>query len=88
MFPEETSQSDFFQRTTLPLVKDVLDGQNCLLFAHGVTGSGKTYTMNGGVQEGTAGILPRTFDVIFNSIKDHQGDMKVCLLIDGSGMRY
>ncbi|KAH8835974.1 kinesin-like protein [Flagelloscypha sp. PMI_526] len=76
VFPEETSQSEFFQRTTLPLVKDVLDGQNCLLFAHGVTGSGKTYTMNGGAKEGTAGILPRTFDVIFNSIKDHQGDLK------------
>ena len=77
VFPTETSQSDFFARTTLPLVKDVLEGQSGLLFAYGVTNSGKTYTMQGGSEGGSAGILPRTLDVIFNSIEGLHGDAKV-----------
>jgi len=41
-----------------------------LLFAYGITNSGKTYTMTGEPEE--AGILPRSLDVIFNSIADVQ----------------
>ncbi|KAK7064608.1 kinesin-like protein [Favolaschia claudopus] len=75
IFPDQTSQSDFFTKTTLPLVRDVLQGQNGLLFAYGVTNSGKTYTVQGGGHAGTAGILPRTLDVLFNSIEGlHGGD--------------
>jgi kinesin family member 20 len=77
IFPGETSQSSFFQKTTLPLVQDALHGQNALLFAYGATNSGKTYTVQGAPQEGSAGILPRTLDVIFNSIKDLHSDGKV-----------
>ncbi len=77
IFPPETIQSDFFVKTTLPLVRDVLQGQNGLLFAYGVTNSGKTYTVQGGNSRGSAGILPRTLDVIFNSIEGLQGDGKV-----------
>ncbi|TFK57609.1 kinesin-domain-containing protein [Heliocybe sulcata] len=69
IFPTTTPQSEFFTYTTLPLVQDLLDGQNGLLFAYGVTNSGKTYTVQGGSEEGSAGILPRTLDVVFNSIE-------------------
>ncbi|EAU93227.2 kinesin-like protein KIF23 [Coprinopsis cinerea okayama7 len=74
VFPPETQQVDFFTKTTLPLVKDLLQGQNGLLFTYGVTNSGKTYTVQGGSEPGTAGILPRTLDVIFNSIDGLHGD--------------
>ncbi|PPQ62776.1 hypothetical protein CVT24_000470 [Panaeolus cyanescens] len=74
VFPPNTTQSDFFTKTTLPLVKDVLFGQNALLFTYGVTNSGKTYTVQGGTDSGTAGILPRSLDVIFNSIEGLHGD--------------
>ncbi|TFK41288.1 P-loop containing nucleoside triphosphate hydrolase protein [Crucibulum laeve] len=76
VFPPNTTQSDFFTKTTLPLVADVLQGQNGLLFTYGVTNSGKTYTVQGGSEEGAAGILPRTLDVIFNSIEGLHGDGK------------
>ncbi|KAJ6626900.1 P-loop containing nucleoside triphosphate hydrolase protein [Mycena sp. CBHHK59/15] len=76
IFPAQTSQSDFFTKTTLPLVRDVLQGQNGLLFAYGVTNSGKTYTVQGGAQAGSAGILPRTLDVLFNSIEGLHGSGK------------
>ncbi|KAJ7823570.1 kinesin-like protein [Mycena olivaceomarginata] len=76
IFPDQTSQSDFFTKTTLPLVRDVLQGQNGLLFAYGVTNSGKTYTVQGGANAGSAGILPRTLDVLFNSIEGLHGNGK------------
>lgn len=77
IFPPATVQSDFFTKTTLPLVRDVLEGQNALLFTYGVTNSGKTYTVQGGTSEGSAGILPRTLDVIFNSINGLHSDGRV-----------
>jgi kinesin family protein 20 len=75
VFTPNTTQSEFFTKTTLPLVQDVLQGQNALLFTYGVTNSGKTYTVQGG--KGTAGILPRSLDVIFNSIEGLHGDGRV-----------
>jgi kinesin family protein 20 len=77
IFPPNTKQQDFFTKTTLPLVQDVLMGQNGLLFTYGVTNSGKTYTVQGGTEPGTAGILPRSLDVIFNSIEGLHGDGRV-----------
>jgi len=77
VFPPETTQSDFFKKTTLPLVQDVLMGQNGLLFTYGVTNSGKTYTVQGGSDQGAAGILPRSLDVIFNSIEGLHGNGRV-----------
>ena len=40
------------------------------MFTYGVTGSGKTHTMQGSGQDG--GTLPRAIDVIFNSIEELQ----------------
>lgn len=77
VFPSNTIQSDFFVKTTLPLVRDVLMGQIGLLFTYGVTNSGKTYTIQGGTTPGSAGILPRTLDVLFNSIEGLHGEGKV-----------
>ncbi|CCM00330.1 uncharacterized protein FIBRA_02360 [Fibroporia radiculosa] len=74
VFRPNTRQSEFFEKTTLPLVKDLLDGQSGLLFTYGVTNSGKTYTIQGGSEKGNAGILPRTLDVIFNSVEGQHGD--------------
>ncbi|KIK51878.1 hypothetical protein GYMLUDRAFT_88906 [Collybiopsis luxurians FD-317 M1] len=48
IFALNATQADFFTKTTLPLVRDVLEGQNTLLFTYGVTNSGKTYTIQGG----------------------------------------
>ncbi|KAI0032497.1 P-loop containing nucleoside triphosphate hydrolase protein [Vararia minispora EC-137] len=77
VFPPATQQSEFFTKTTLPLVNGLLNGENGLLFAYGVTNSGKTFTMQGGNNRSSAGILPRTLDVIFNSIDGLQSTSKV-----------
>ncbi|GAA5991219.1 hypothetical protein JCM10908_006590 [Rhodotorula pacifica] len=63
------SQAAFFRSTTLPLVRDFLhSGENCLLFAYGPTGSGKTYTVQGGTGE-DAGLLPRVVEVVWKSLE-------------------
>ena len=72
VFSPNISQSAFFANTTLPLIKDLLNAENGLLFAYGVTNSGKTYTIQGKNNSEEAGILPRALDVVFNSIEGLQ----------------
>ena len=45
IFEKDTKQQPFFEATTLPMVQDLLDGYNSLLFTYGVTNSGKTFTV-------------------------------------------
>lgn len=66
IFDETTTQKEIFNDIGLPLVKDLLNGKNGLLFSYGVTGSGKTYSMIGNQQQ--PGILQRCLDTVFNSI--------------------
>jgi hypothetical protein len=42
---DQTSQQELFGCVALPMVRDVLEGRNCLLFTYGVTNAGKTYTI-------------------------------------------
>ena len=66
VFDEDVNQKDLFVKVAKPLVNDLVNGKNGLLFTYGVTNSGKTYTMTGTVKE--PGLLPRSLDMIFNSI--------------------
>lgn len=65
----DKSQSSFYKETALPLVDELMQGQSGLVFTYGVTNSGKSYTVQGGSQADEAGVLPRSMDTIFNSIK-------------------
>jgi len=75
VFGEDATQETMFEHTTLPLINEVFKGRNCLLFAYGLSGSGKTYSMTGTPQK--AGIIPRSLDVIFNSIMHLQAEKYV-----------
>uniref|UniRef100_A0A915AHV7 Kinesin-like protein n=1 Tax=Parascaris univalens TaxID=6257 RepID=A0A915AHV7_PARUN len=68
VFDESDSQRVVFERSAVDLIENLVRGRNSLLFTYGVTGSGKTYTMTGNTTEVSTGILPRTLDVIFNSL--------------------
>lgn len=70
VFTPDVTQREVFKTVALPLVENLIHGRNGLLFAYGVTGSGKTYTMTGESQD--AGIMPRCLDVIFNTITNYQ----------------
>ncbi|XP_018347453.1 PREDICTED: kinesin-like protein KIF23 [Trachymyrmex septentrionalis] len=70
VFKSDVTQREIFETVALPLVENLINGRNGLLFTYGVTGSGKTYTMTGESQD--AGIMPRCLDVIFNTIANYQ----------------
>lgn len=67
IFPSTTRQTDVFEEIVKPRLKEFLEGSNQLLFAYGATSSGKTYTIQG--DHSNPGVLPRTLDVLFNSVK-------------------
>jgi len=79
-FGENATQKDVFKDVGLPLVTDLLMGHNSLLFMYGVTGSGKTHTMQGTPED--CGIMARAIDVVFNSIGDNLV-MKRVIIPDG-----
>ncbi|KAL2733466.1 kinesin-like protein KIF23 isoform X1 [Vespula maculifrons] len=70
VFGDDTTQKEIFNVVALPLVTNLINGENSLLFTYGVTGSGKTYTMTGDIHN--AGIMPYCLDVLFNSIANYQ----------------
>jgi kinesin family protein 23 len=78
VYNDTTNQKQIFDNIGFPLVQDVLNGKNGLLFTYGVTGSGKTYSMIGNQYE--AGILQRSLDCIFSSIQGNQAKKFVRLL--------
>lgn len=41
VFGPETNQKRFFEDTSLDVVRDFINGQNCLVFSYGITNAGK-----------------------------------------------
>lgn len=83
VFPEEATQKDVFEEIAYPLAEDLLNGKDGLLFTYGITSSGKTYTLTGNCLN--PGILPRTLDVIFNTIQKRQARKHI---FKPDGMNY
>ncbi|XP_037324090.2 kinesin-like protein KIF20A isoform X1 [Pungitius pungitius] len=67
IFGPETTQQQFYECTMKKMVKEVLQGENRLLYTYGVTNSGKTYTIQGSGRE--AGLLPRALASLFGKLK-------------------
>uniref|UniRef100_A0A8C7NF92 Kinesin-like protein n=1 Tax=Oncorhynchus mykiss TaxID=8022 RepID=A0A8C7NF92_ONCMY len=84
LFGIQTSQIELFEDVAKPLVDDLIHCKNGLLFTYGVTGSGKTFTMTGSPGEG--GLLPRSLDMLFNSIGPLQAKRFVFRTDDKNGM--
>lgn len=68
VFGPESSQEKVYKDVAMDHVRGLL-AQECngLLFTFGVTNSGKTFTIHGSKEE--PGILPRSLQTIFNSIR-------------------
>ncbi|KAM6980532.1 kinesin-like protein KIF23 [Aplochiton taeniatus] len=84
VFGIQTSQIELFEDVAKPLVEDLINCKNGLLFTYGVTGSGKTFTMTGSPGEG--GLLPRSLDMLFNSVGPLQAKRFVFRTDDKNGM--
>ncbi|XP_068579361.1 kinesin-like protein KIF23 isoform X4 [Cebidichthys violaceus] len=84
VFGVSISQMELFEHVAKPLVDDLIHGKNGLLFTYGVTGSGKTFTMTG--SPGQGGLLPRSLDMLFNSIGPYQAKRYVLKTDDKNGI--
>ncbi|XP_054160884.1 kinesin-like protein KIF20A [Oppia nitens] len=66
VFDESDNQMIVYEAFALPIVQRFLGGQNSLLFAYGITSSGKSYTMRGSTTN--PGVIPRALNSIFEVI--------------------
>merc|ERR550519_3344502 len=79
VFGPQSKQLDVYRAVVEPLIAQVLQGYNCTVFAYGQTGTGKTYTMEGGEgrdspgmtweKDPTSGIIPRALSQIFDELR-------------------
>ncbi|CAK7342886.1 unnamed protein product [Dovyalis caffra] len=88
VFGPTSQQKELFEEAIAPTVNEVLEGYNCTIFAYGQTGTGKTYTMEGGrvAESGEfpsdVGIIPRAVQQIFNvlEVRNEDYSMRVTFL--------
>ncbi|KAJ0987711.1 hypothetical protein J5N97_006067 [Dioscorea zingiberensis] len=88
VFGPSSKQKELYNQAISPVVNEVLEGYNCTIFAYGQTGTGKTYTMEGGriTRNGEfpsdAGVIPRAVKQIFDMLEMQNTDysMKVTFL--------
>ncbi|XP_043199191.1 kinesin-like protein KIF19, partial [Amphibalanus amphitrite] len=73
-FGEDSSQKQLYEKTTKPLIGDVLQGFNATVFAYGPTGAGKTYTMVGTVEQ--PGIMVRAMNDLFKYMAEKKDELE------------
>ncbi|KAI8624086.1 kinesin-domain-containing protein [Xylariaceae sp. FL1651] len=75
VFSQAADQSMIYDDVVKPILEEMLSGYNCTIFAYGQTGTGKTYTMSGdmndtfGLLSDEAGIIPRVLHSLFNKLE-------------------
>eukprot|EP00826_Nyctotherus_ovalis_P034572 TRINITY_DN2894_c0_g2_i3.p1 TRINITY_DN2894_c0_g2~~TRINITY_DN2894_c0_g2_i3.p1 ORF type:complete len:710 (-),score=229.01 TRINITY_DN2894_c0_g2_i3:143-2272(-) len=70
VFPCDSQQSEVYEVAALPTISGVLEGFNGCILAYGQTSSGKTYTMQGDLDDPEIkGIIPRLVDALFERIE-------------------
>ncbi|GAA5801870.1 hypothetical protein HPULCUR_007326 [Helicostylum pulchrum] len=83
VFDQYATQEKIYEAVADPVLKEVLKGYSCTIFAYGQTGTGKTYTMEGDLSEDegghgrNAGIIPRTIRQLFLELKNRDPENHV-----------
>jgi len=82
VFGVKSKQIDVYRSVVEPLIGQVMSGYNCTVFAYGQTGTGKTFTMEGGdgrddpnmtwENDPTSGIIPRSLAQLFDELRVQQ----------------
>ncbi|KAG3052481.1 hypothetical protein PC121_g17293 [Phytophthora cactorum] len=76
IFRQETQQTELFEATTRPVLDAAFDGNSGLVFAYGVTNSGKTYTISGSSE--APGVLPQSLQYVMDELpKRKEGDKQL-----------
>lgn len=89
VFSPAADQAIIFDDVVRPVLHEMLSGYNCTIFAYGQTGTGKTYTMSGemedtmGMLSDAAGIIPRVLSTLFQKLDEDQVECAVkCSFIE------
>lgn len=71
VFTSFSTQQEVFDNTLKPVIKDVLMGYESTVFAYGQTGTGKTHTMEGDINDPEQqGIIPRSAHALFEKLQE------------------
>lgn len=77
----DSTQDAVYEETGFPIVESLFQGFNGTVFAYGQTGCGKTHTMTGLMDPPELrGVIPRSFEHIFRTIKAESGTGKEFLV--------
>lgn len=81
VFASHCTNLEVYERTSKPMIDKLLTGFNATIFAYGMTGSGKTFTMSGNEQE--LGLIPLSVSYLFTNIMEQSmnGDKKFDVII-------
>ncbi|SPO01388.1 related to chromokinesin Xkid [Cephalotrichum gorgonifer] len=81
VYDRDTSQEMLFTAEVAPHLKSLFQGLDVTIFAYGVTGTGKTHTMRGGLKLAERGVIPRLLSGVFRRskkiMKDTDGETTV-----------
>ncbi|KAF4965308.1 hypothetical protein FSARC_6890 [Fusarium sarcochroum] len=81
VYDRSTTQEELFTSEVAPHVKSLFQGYDVTIFAYGVTGTGKTHTMRGGMKLADRGVIPRMLSNVFRRgkkiMKDSHGETNV-----------
>ncbi|KAG5818428.1 hypothetical protein H9Q74_003631 [Fusarium xylarioides] len=85
VYDRSTTQEELFTAEVAPHVKSLFQGFDVTIFAYGVTGTGKTHTMRGGMKLADRGVIPRMLSNVFRRgkkiMKDSRGETDVQVLL-------
>ncbi|KAI5859789.1 kinesin-domain-containing protein [Durotheca rogersii] len=69
VYDQGTTQEELFSAEVAPHLKSLFQGLDVTIFAYGVTGTGKTHTMRGGLKLADRGVIPRLLSGVFRRAK-------------------
>ncbi|KAI1385861.1 kinesin heavy chain [Hypoxylon trugodes] len=85
VYDRETTQEELFAAEVSPHLKSLFQGLDVTIFAYGVTGTGKTHTMRGGLKLAERGVIPRLLSGVFRRAKkitkDSDGETTVAVAL-------
>ncbi|KAI1293143.1 P-loop containing nucleoside triphosphate hydrolase protein [Xylaria venustula] len=85
VYGQSTAQEELFTAEVAPHLKSLFLGLDVTIFAYGVTGTGKTHTMRGGLKLAERGVIPRLLSGVFRRAKkitkDSNGETTVAVAL-------
>ncbi|XP_037372358.1 kinesin-like protein KIFC3 isoform X5 [Talpa occidentalis] len=81
VFSPRASQQDVFQEVQA-LITSCIDGFNVCIFAYGQTGAGKTYTMEGTLEN--PGINQRALQLLFSEVQEKAADWEYTITVSAA----